>query len=146
MTFDPSQHPRADDGQFTEKVGTSPEVALATPLGRRALDKDAARVYGLSRRDVQRIEGFLDDHSVSIDGQDTGKREDVWAQVPVYALTLTVDGETVDGGSAATISLDDYAADLVRSARLANAGDTRYSDRDEVARRVFGAQYADIVR
>lgn len=146
MIFDASQHPRADDGQFTEKVGTSPEVSLSAPLGRRALDKDSARVYGLSRRDVQRIEAFLDRHNVSAAVQDTGEREDVWAQMPVYALTLTVDGETVDGGTAATASLDDYAADLVRSARLANAGDARYSERDGVARRVFGAQYASVVR
>lgn len=146
MTFDASQHPRADDGQFTEKVGTSPEVSLSAPLGRRALDKDSARIYGLSRRDVQRIESFLDGHNVSATGQDTGEREDVWAQMPVYALTLTVDGETVDGGTTATASLDDYAADLVRSSRLANAGDARYSDRDEVARRVFGSQYAAVVR
>lgn len=146
MTFDPSQHPRADDGQFTEKVGTSPEVTLSKPLGRRALDKESARVYGLSRRDVQRIENFLDEHSVTLNGQDTGDREDVWAQVPVYSLTVTVDGKTVDGGSAATVSLDDYAADLVRSARRAQAGDSGYADRDAVAQRVFGEQYATLTR
>ena len=30
--FDPSQHPRAADGTFSEKVGATPEVALAEPL------------------------------------------------------------------------------------------------------------------
>lgn len=31
MTFDPSQHPRATDGTFSEKTGSTPEVGLTSP-------------------------------------------------------------------------------------------------------------------
>lgn len=31
MTFDPSQHPRDEGGQFAEKLGTAPETELENP-------------------------------------------------------------------------------------------------------------------
>jgi hypothetical protein len=32
MSFDPAQHPRDTSGQFSEKIGTSPELALAPAI------------------------------------------------------------------------------------------------------------------
>jgi hypothetical protein len=94
MTFDNTEHPRASDGKFAEKLGAAPEVSIADTEAIRSvladhLEVDVADVVGDDYVHYDNLPTFRvgeEEYAIGTDGQATTAAEESF-QKNIWALT-----------------------------------------------------------